>query len=237
MLEYPRMEFNISNVLDDGIGDIDLTKNYIYVLELEDNRYYVGRTSNFIQRMKDHFLEGGSIYTKKFRPLKIKEVIEEVSFYDERDKTLEYMEIYGWERVRGYAWCHEALSRKPKINEKPQKNKTKEYIILDEDEIRNMYLLENKDIIEIGNIMNRSPGSIAYSLERMGIVDRRQLSRGYFAYTFSDLYDECKKNNNINKEKQDDYRVKLRETPKKSRLTKEELLNVKSKIREMSKCV
>ena len=44
--------------------------------------------------------------------------------------------------------------------------------------------IENKDIIEIGNILNRSPGSIAYSLEVMGIVERRQLSKGYFDYIF-----------------------------------------------------
>lgn len=229
------MEFNIVEVLDDSINNIDLTKSYVYVLELEDERYYIGRTSNFMQRMKEHFMEGSSIYTKKYRPIKIKEVIEEVSSYDERDKTLEYMEKYGWEKVRGYAWCSETLLRKPKLNEKPQKNKSNECIIIDEEEIRTMYLLENKDIIEIGKITNRSPGSIAYSLEKMGIVDRRQLSKGYFAYIFSDLYDECKKNSNTIKETCDANRVKTRGRPKKSELTKEELLNVKTRIREMSK--
>ena len=40
------MAFNISSVIDNelNIDNIDLTKNYVYVLELEDNRYYVGRT-------------------------------------------------------------------------------------------------------------------------------------------------------------------------------------------------
>lgn len=231
------MQFNIVDVLDDSIDNIDLTKSYVYVLELEDNRYYIGRTSNFIQRMKDHFIEGGSIYTKKYKPIKIKEVIEETSCCGERDKTLEYMELYGWENVRGYTWCREILSQKPKLNEKTQKNKSKEPIIYDEEEIRNMYLLENKDIIEIGKCLNRTPGSIAYSLEKMRIVDRRQLSRGYFEYIFSDLYDDCKKNNNAIKEKLYDDRVKARGRPKKSDLTKEELLNVKTKIHEMSKCL
>lgn len=231
------MEFNIVDVLDGGIDNIDLTKSYVYVLELEDNRYYIGRTSNFIQRMKDHFIEGGSIYTKKYKPIKIKEVREEISCYDERDKTLEYMEKYGWENVRGYAWCQQTLSKKPKIKQRKRINENQRYNIYDEEVIRNMYLLENKDIIEIGNFLNRTPGSIAYSLEKIGIVSRRQLSRGYFDYVFNDLYDECKKINTSIKEKRDDNNARLRDMPKRTTLTKEELLNVKWKIIEMSKCL
>ena len=98
-----------------NIDNIDLTRSYVYVLELEEKRYYVGRTSNFIQRMNEHFTENGALYTKKYKPIRIKEVVEEKTCYDERDKTLEYMETYGWENVRGYAWCRETLKQKPKI--------------------------------------------------------------------------------------------------------------------------
>ena len=179
------MSFNILNVLD-NIYNIDLTRSYVYVLELEDNHYYIGRTSNFIQRMNEHFTDNGALYTKKYKPIKIKEVVQEKTCYDERDKTLEYMEKYGWENVRGYAWCRENMSKKPKIKNKTKQSK--EYLINDNDVIiRNMYVIENKDVIEIGNYLNRSPGSIAYSLEKLGIVNRRQLSRGYFDYIFSDL--------------------------------------------------
>ena len=68
------------SLIDDNIENIDLTKNYVYVLELEDERYYVGRTCNFAQRMGEHFGGNGSIYTKKYKPLKIKEVVEEKAF-------------------------------------------------------------------------------------------------------------------------------------------------------------
>jgi predicted GIY-YIG superfamily endonuclease len=231
------MEFNILDVLDSSIDNIDLTKSYVYVLELEDNRYYIGRTSNFMQRMKEHFIEGGAIYTKKYKPIKIKEVIEEISCYHERDKTIEYMEIYGWEKVRGYAWCRETLLRKPKISKKKSNNEKTPYIVYDEEYIINMYLLENKDIIQIGKALNRSPGSIAYSLEKMGMVDRRQLSRGYFDYIFSDLYDEYKKNKIAVKETCDYPILKQIDIAEKTDLTKEELLNVKSKIRTMVKCL
>ena len=61
------MAFNILSVIDNDqcIDNIDLTKDYVYVLELVDNRYYVGRTGNIIQRMNEHFTNNGSMYTKK----------------------------------------------------------------------------------------------------------------------------------------------------------------------------
>jgi len=229
------MSFNILNVLD-NIDNIDLTQNYIYVLELEDNHYYIGRTSNFIQRMNEHFTNNGSIYTKKYKPIKIREVIQEKTCYDERDKTLEYMEIYGWKNVRGYAWCRETLLKKPKIKTKNKKDKIeiKEYFIDDNDNIiRNMYTIENKNIIEIGNCLERTPGSIAYSLEKMGIVNRRQLSNGYFDYIFSDLYDKSKNINKpkINKkDKIEEYVFQDNSKPEKIKLSKDEIKNIKHRL-------
>lgn len=220
-----------------NIDNIDLTRSYVYVLELEDNRYYVGRTSNFIQRMNEHFTENGALYTKKYKPIKIKEVVEEKTCYDERDKTLEYMETYGWENVRGYAWCHETLKQKPKIKNTKESKQIKEYVICDSDiVIRDMYVIENKDVIEIGNYLNISPGSIAYTLEKMKIVNRRQLCRGYFDYVFSDLYEQNKKDKIAMKDK-----IKYQEfdnlenKSENSKLTKDELKNIKSKISNIIK--
>ena len=228
------MSFNILNVLD-NIYNIDLTRSYVYVLELEDNHYYIGRTSNFIQRMNEHFTDNGALYTKKYKPIKIKEVVQEKTCYDERDKTLEYMEKYGWENVRGYAWCRENMSKKPKIKNKTKQSK--EYLINDNDVIiRNMYVIENKDVIEIGNYLNRSPGSIAYSLEKLGIVNRRQLSRGYFDYIFSDLYEKNKNDNKFKKNKgiKDDldnnFIFKNNPKPEKIKLSKDEIKNIKNKL-------
>jgi predicted GIY-YIG superfamily endonuclease len=220
-----------------NIDNIDLTRSYVYVLELEDNRYYVGRTSNFIQRMNEHFTENGALYTKKYKPIKIKEVVEEKTCYDEKDKTLEYMETYGWENVRGYAWCRETLKQKPKIKNTKESKQIKEYVICDSDiVIRDMYVLENKDVIEIGNYLNISPGSIAYTLEKMKIVNRRQLCRGYFDYVFSDLYEQNKKDKISMKDK-----IKYQEfdnlenKSENSKLTKDELKNIKSKISNIIK--
>ena len=38
----------------------------IYVLKLQGNKYYVGKTINPTYRLDDHFSEGGSAWTKKY---------------------------------------------------------------------------------------------------------------------------------------------------------------------------
>ena len=163
------MNCNILDVISENITNIDLTRSYVYVLELVDDHYYVGRTSNFIQRMNEHFNGMGSEYTKKYKPVRVIEVIEEKNITDERDKTLEYMKIYGHEKVRGYTWCRELLKNPPKIGKNKKILFLKNY---ENEEVRQMYINENKNIIEIGNILNKSPGSIAYSLEKMKIEDK-----------------------------------------------------------------
>ena len=65
----------------------------IYVLELEGNRYYVGKTKDTNARIKRHFKGYGSEYTKKFKPLKIEKIYYNCE--DELKYTLEYMEKYG----------------------------------------------------------------------------------------------------------------------------------------------
>ena len=66
--------------------------------------------------------------------------------------------------------------------------------------------MKKKNIIEIGKILNKSPGFIAYKLEKMGIVQRKQLTNGYFEYVNSDMYTDNIKarallKNNIYKKK------------------------------------
>ena len=183
--------FNILEFFDDSIDNLDLTKNYIYVLKLVDDRYYVGRTSNILKRMEEHFTVGGAVYTKKYKPLKIIEVIEELTNEDERFKTLEVMERYGWEKVRGACWCCLEI-KEPNIkkNKKPKPKKQTRKVVYQNDEIiKELYCEQNKNIIEIGNILNLSPGQVAFRLEKLNIVTRRQLSRGYFDYIENGLYD------------------------------------------------
>ena len=81
-------KFNILDCFDDNIENLDITKNYIYVLKLIEDRYYVGRTSNIFRRIKQHFANKGALYTKKYKPVKVIEVEEEKSNDDERKRRL-----------------------------------------------------------------------------------------------------------------------------------------------------
>lgn len=89
-----------------------ICKRSIYVLLLEDGRYYIGQSQSDPQkRIKDHFNGKGSSWTKKYRPIAIKDIFEiEGDYRDgefvENDTTYAYMKEYGIENVRGGFFCN-----------------------------------------------------------------------------------------------------------------------------------
>jgi hypothetical protein len=74
---------------------------YIYVLKLENNKYYVGKTNNPTFRLENHFSSNGSAWTKKYKPVDLVELIPNCDDYDEDKYTRLYMDKYGIENVRG----------------------------------------------------------------------------------------------------------------------------------------
>jgi len=88
---------------------------FIYILLLESNKYYIGKTSNPNFRIENHFNSNGSEWTKKYNPIKVIEIIKDCSDFDEDKYTLIYMEKYGIENVRGGTFTHIILS-KEKVN-------------------------------------------------------------------------------------------------------------------------
>ena len=174
-------------------------------VKLIDDRYYVGRTGNILRRVKQHFSGYGAKYTKAYKPLKVIEVVEEMTNDDERKMTFKYVDKYGWEKVRGSYWC--SLEIKRKLNLKFYENMKikREKELLDtkkiNDEIKNMYIVENKNIIEIGEILNITPGTIASRLVKLKIIKDKEDARSYNEYKESDMYKQiCSKNvsNKIN---------------------------------------
>jgi hypothetical protein len=83
---------------------------YIYVLELVDNKYYIGKTNNPQFRLESHFNSNGSAWTKKYKPKNIIELIPNCDDYDEDKYTLKYMEKYGINNVRGGSFCEIKLN-------------------------------------------------------------------------------------------------------------------------------
>ena len=84
---------------------------YIYVLQLEKGKYYIGKTTNPKFRLEQHFNSSGSQYTKKYIPQKVLKIIPNCDDYDEDKYTLKYMEQYGINNVRGGTFCQLKLDK------------------------------------------------------------------------------------------------------------------------------
>ena len=101
------------NQCDFDLSSFEENKKYVYILECEDNKYYVGYTTNIFNRMKSHFSSnGGSKWTKKYKPIRIIDV-SEGDLEDEEITTYVIMLRYGWKNVRGSYWSSVELKEPP----------------------------------------------------------------------------------------------------------------------------
>ena len=77
---------------------------YIYKLNLENNKKYIGKTTNIDRRMHQHFNGNGSMVTKKFAP-KNGEIVEVCNGYfsnnAEQQQTNKCIKTHGYQNVRG----------------------------------------------------------------------------------------------------------------------------------------
>lgn len=83
---------------------------FIYVLECDLYKYYIGKTNDICRRFNEHLDNKGSEWTKLYKQLKIIEIKPFVNIFDEDAKTLEYMLKYGIDNVRGGSYCQKILS-------------------------------------------------------------------------------------------------------------------------------
>jgi hypothetical protein len=81
----------------------------IYILKLENNKYYVGKSNNLEIRAQAHINGTASLWTKKYKPISVETIIPNASSYDENKYTIEYMGKYGIDNVRGGIYVTEAL--------------------------------------------------------------------------------------------------------------------------------
>ena len=73
----------------------------LYVLQLTNGKYYVGKTTDMNRRYKEHKDGIGSSWTSKYKPVKILEVRPVKDTYDENNTTKDLMKKYGMNNVRG----------------------------------------------------------------------------------------------------------------------------------------
>ena len=85
-------------------------KMIIYILELNNNKYYVGKTTNLEKRLDQHKNNIGSEWTKKYKFIKLVETIETQSEFEEDKYVKIYMNRYGINNVRGGSYNQIELS-------------------------------------------------------------------------------------------------------------------------------
>ncbi len=84
---------------------------YIYTLQLEKGKYYIGKTNNPQFRLDSHFNSNGSEWTKIYKPLRVLEVKPNCDDYDEDKITRQYMDKYGINNVRGGSFVSVKLEK------------------------------------------------------------------------------------------------------------------------------
>jgi predicted GIY-YIG superfamily endonuclease/Zn finger protein HypA/HybF involved in hydrogenase expression len=81
----------------------------LYVLQLEDNKWYVGKTNDVATRFKQHQDGKGSSWTKLYKPLNIVGVRPLKDAHDETNTTKDLMKKYGIDNVRGGAYVQVSI--------------------------------------------------------------------------------------------------------------------------------
>jgi hypothetical protein len=82
----------------------------IYVIMCQQEKYYVGKTTNFARRYQEHKNGTGSAWTLKYPPIDVVEVVTNIDKYDEDKYVWKYMEKYGIDNVRGGSYSQINLS-------------------------------------------------------------------------------------------------------------------------------
>ena len=88
--------------------------NYIYVLKLQNNKWYIGYTDNIKKAFKASLTgsKSSASWVLQNPPICVDLIIKTATKVDERFVTLLYMIDKGWENVRGAGWVTVNL-RKP----------------------------------------------------------------------------------------------------------------------------
>ena len=72
----------------------------IYVLRLAEGKFYIGKSGLPENRILDHFSLCGSVWTRKYNPVEVVEIMKGDNF-DEDKITKKYMSTHGIDNVRG----------------------------------------------------------------------------------------------------------------------------------------
>jgi hypothetical protein len=108
-----------------------------YILELQDDHYYVGVTLNLNQRLSQHFDGQGANWTILHKPVRLLHVEFDVNEEWENLTTLTLMYLLGVNKIRGGVWCREILQKNPIEQEQEQDSDSEDEDDDDEEECIN----------------------------------------------------------------------------------------------------
>jgi predicted GIY-YIG superfamily endonuclease len=135
----------------------------IYILKLENDKYYVGKTNNLELRLKNHFKNNGSLWTKRYKPQEILEIINNCDEFDEDKYTIKMMKKHGIDNVRGGSFCKFILSN-------DNINTIKQMIIFNSDKC---YICEKED--HFGNKCPYRKRKIENEVEKNIVAKKRKI--------------------------------------------------------------
>ena len=90
---------------------------FTYVLLLQGEKMYVGESDNVYLRLADHMgmTPSSAQWVRAHGPVRrVVEICTDAAPGDETYKTLEYMDMFGWQNVRGAAYCSPSLASAPR---------------------------------------------------------------------------------------------------------------------------
>ena len=87
--------------------------SYVYTLELEDGKFYVGFTEDLCTRIAQHFLGRGALWTREHKPIRVLSVAPGPKELED-PTTIALMAQKGWRNVRGGAWTSIELGPMPR---------------------------------------------------------------------------------------------------------------------------
>lgn len=94
------------------MDDVVEGAEYIYVIALENGKYYVGRSKDPERRFREH-KSSDNQWLRENKPLRIIEVKQLSGLFDEDNKTKAYMYTHGIDNVRGGTYT--TLVLKPEV--------------------------------------------------------------------------------------------------------------------------
>ena len=133
-------------------------ETFIYKLDLEDGKKYIGKTGNFEKRIKQHYSGDGARVTKKFKPINSVLLDSCPGFLAddiEQLYTNKYIVKYGYNNVRGGKYTNSTTLNPTKTYEE-----TREYM---ESDVKIIHFDENyvpDDQVESNNEDNWLYGEI-----------------------------------------------------------------------------